>query len=161
LIGTVLAVKRQWVYDALIEKGLLHARAHHLDLGTGIGLVAVRDLETYHVIPPEGMIDSIRKAAAKGLPWPKRMPLPVVACAGLDCLILDGHHRIEAARRLGLQEVPAVIASLSAWESLLPVIEQPDVIPYDDFIAILAEAGSEEIRDNLKLERQARPQFGS
>lgn len=145
-------MKRNWVYDHTIRKGLKYARENHLDLAASVEQVYPRDFETYHVLPPKDMIDTIRKARKEGLEWPEDMPLPVVVCEGHQCVILDGHHRIEAAKRLRLDRIPAIVASLETWNELLPVIEQEDVIPYEDMIAILAEAGSKLIRENLALE---------
>lgn len=150
-------MERNWAYDHVIKKGLEYAQKHGLDLGADIENIDPRDFETYHVIPQKGMIDSIRNARKSGLPWPKDMPFPIVACEGREtCIILDGHHRIEAAKKLSLPTIPAIVASFSTWDRLLPVIEQEDVIPYEDMIAILAEAGNELIRKNLKVEAALR-----
>jgi len=154
-------MKRNWVYDATIKRGLAYARKNDLDLGTAVMLIRLADIQSEHsVIPDEGMINAIRQAAQQGLSWPKKMPLATLACTGPYCFALDGNHRIKAAHIVGLEEIPAIVTSYTAWEALLPVIEQEDVIPYDDFIAILAEAGSEDIRKNLRLEAESREEFG-
>lgn len=150
-------MERNWAYDSIIKKGLAFARKHKLDLGADIEDVPPRAFQTYGVIPSEDMIETIRKAREAALKWPADMPLPIVACAGPDtCIILDGHHRIEAADRLDLPDIPAIVASFETWDALLPVIEQEDVIPYEDFIAILAEAGNKLVRKNLEVEAALR-----
>jgi len=154
-------MKRNWVYDEPIKRGLDYARKHDLDLGTEVMLVRLADIQSeLSVIPDQGMIDAIRQATQQGLSWPKKMPLATLACTGPYCFALDGNHRIKAAIIAGLTEIPVVVASYTAWEALLPIIEQEDVIPYEDFIAILAEAGSEDIRKNLRLEAEAGEKFG-
>src|SRR5574337_1195531 len=131
-------MKRYWVYDDVIKRGLAYARERQLDLGTEIALVRLTDIMSEpSVIPPECMIDAISEAVKQGKQWPKSMPLPILACQGPYCVTMDGNHRIKAARTAGLVEIPAIVASLSTWEALEPRIEQEDVIPYDDFIAIL------------------------
>lgn len=154
-------MKRDWVYDGPIKKALAYARKRKLDLGVEVVKVQVGDIESEpSVQPDDSMVESIRNAVARGIEWPVDMPLPVLACEPGRCMTLDGNHRLKAARRVGLTEVPAVVASLSTWDALLPIFEQEDVIPYDDFIAVLAEAGSKEIRLNLKLEGEARAKYG-
>lgn len=153
-------MKRLWVYDDTIKKGLAYAKKEGLDLGADVEDVNPRDFETYHVVPPEGLVDKIRRARDAGLEWPEDLPLPVVVCEGHRCVILDGHHRIEAAKQLRLTNIPAIVGSLEAWERLLPVIEQPDVIPYEDMIAIMAEAGSDLVRKNLAVEAALRGKRG-
>jgi len=154
-------MKRNWVYDETIKRGLAYARKNDLDLGTEVMLVRLADIQSEpSVIPDQGMIDAIKQAAQQGLSWPKEMPLATLACTGPYCFALDGNHRIKAAHIVGLDEIPVVVTSYTAWEALLPVIEQEDIIPYEDFIAILAEAGSEDIRTNLRLETEAGEKFG-
>lgn len=154
-------MERNWVYDEVIKRGLAYARTRGLDLGTEIAVVRIGDIvREPSVIPDATMIGAIREAVSRGLRWPPQMPLPVLACDGVSCMTLDGNHRLKAAKLAGLEEVPAVVSSLETWEALLPVIEQEDAIPYDDFIAILAEAGSKDIRENLRLEAEAREEFG-
>lgn len=154
-------MKRNWVYDDIIKRGLTYAKKHRLDLETEVMLIRLADITSEpSVLPDQDMIGAIKDAAKQGLPWPKEMPLATLACTGPFCFALDGNHRIKAARIAGLEEIPAIVTSYTAWEALLPIIEQEDVIPYDDFIAILAEAGSKDIRKNLQVVGKAYKKYG-
>lgn len=154
-------MERNWVYDEVIQRGLNHARERELDLGVSVVSVLLSDIESEgSVIPNDYVVKSIKNAVRRGLAWPKGMPLPMLVCEGTECFAIDGNHRIKAARIARLTEIPAIVASRSTWEELLPVIEQEDVIPYDDFIAILAEAGAAAVRKNLATEAKATDKYG-
>lgn len=153
-------MKRNWVYDETIKKALAFAKKRCLDLGTDVVNVTLSDVQSESsVITNPSMVRSIREAVDAGQPWPSIMPLPVLACEGSHCITLDGNHRIKAARAAGLTEIPAIVVRLSTWETMLPVIEQEDIIPFDDFFAVLAEAGDRNIRMNLNLAEKASEEF--
>lgn len=153
-------MKRNWVYDDTIKRALAFSRKHRLDLGTDVVSVPLTHVHSEHsVIVVSSMVEAIREAVAHGESWPEIMPLPVLACEPGRCITLDGNHRIKAARAAGLLEIPAIVVRLSTWETMLPVMEQKDIIPFDDFFAVLAEAGDRNVRMNLDLEAKAREEF--
>ena len=56
--------------------------------------------------------------------WPEAMPLPVVTDGELPS-VLDGSHRITAARAAGLDRIPVLLASWEAYETVTEQFGMP------------------------------------
>ncbi len=89
-----------WVADALEKEGFdLRARIQTVDPSS------IKAWEEPDSSKVEEIAETIRHAGARGEEWPEGMPLVVV---GDGDLLIDGHHRRQAAIEAGLKTIPVI-----------------------------------------------------
>jgi len=84
--------------------------------------------------------------------WPEKLPLVILGrfVGGTpDYVILDGHHRVKAARLLKIRTIPALVASYNSYEKLERLFDMGLV----NFIELLA-IQNKNLRDDLALHRR-------
>lgn len=142
-------------YMALLRRAL--KKAHNLGLDTSAVAEQIdsEDIEPFER-SSEGsemlikkLATAIHSATNRGLEWPLRMPLPVVTWSeeGNRFDVIDGNHRIYAAKRVGLPRIPVLMIDAAAFDAM---VDAPDGIEGLTWIDVL---GLEDplIRKNLQL----------
>lgn len=84
--------------------------------------------------------------------WPEKLPLVILGrfIGGTpDYVILDGHHRVKAARLLKMDTIPALVVSYNAYEKLEQLFGM-DQLSFIEFLA----SQNKELRDDLSLHRR-------
>jgi len=132
--------------DAWIKKAVRYAKRKKLDLRLLRASVAVNSIE-----PREGYSEKkvlqIQETLTNGR-WPKGLSPVFLVCdkGGWACQVVDGHHRVEAAKRAGLERIPAIISSWETFDALrerYSDVASPDFMDVDRFIAMLGILNSE------------------
>lgn len=84
--------------------------------------------------------------------WPETLPLVILGrfVGGTpDYVILDGHHRVKAARLLEMETIPALVVSYNSFEKLEQLYGMTELT----FIEFLASQ-NKELRQDLALHRR-------
>jgi hypothetical protein len=84
--------------------------------------------------------------------WPEKLPFVILGrfVGGTpDYVILDGHHRVKAARLLKMETIPALVVSYNAFEKLEQLYGMTE-LPFIEFLA----SQNKELRQDLALHRR-------
>lgn len=93
-------------------------------------------------------VDKIKLAMQKG----EYMPPVILDRHGN---VLDGHHRVEAYRQLGVKDVPALVETGKGTGKIIPHIENPNIVLHEKIPGSSVHASAEEIKSLEKTGREA------
>lgn len=120
-------------YRRLLSYSILKARKLGLDLSTTVELIDAEDIDPFER-GSERSQSNIRKlkkplsdALDSGFEWPAKMPLPVVVWDEDEnrFYVVDGSHRIHAAKSVGYQKIPVIMIDTIAFDTM---VEAEDAI---------------------------------
>jgi hypothetical protein len=130
-----------------IKKAERYASRKGLDLGLIHASVSVDSIEPRER-HSEKKVLQVQEMMTKHGRWPKGLSPVFLVCdrLGSECMVLDGHHRIEAAKRSGLERVLAIVASWETFDALRDKyfdIASWDYMDVDRFISLLGILNNE------------------
>lgn len=131
--------------DPFIQQVLAFAKANNLDLSTHVDQANPWNLEVSELVDP-ALVKKIAASLAKG--WPEKMPLPIVA-SGVPLTVLDGSHRVTAARVKNFKSIPLIVFSMEAYDALLEEFG----LPFYDYIHSVLPAIDPLMAENEKRDR--------
>jgi hypothetical protein len=137
-----------------IDDAVHWARQNHLDLRASRETVPVEAIDTpWHepTIVAPAFVSLFRGKE----PWPARLPLIVAACEQLDCVLVDGNHRLTAAASAGYKIVPIIALPRSTVDALVDHFRPGGdyrSFPLDEVLGVFWKA-SALVRENLEKER--------
>lgn len=142
-------------YQNLLKDSIRKARRLGLDLSATVTLVDSEDIDPFERSgeASESNIGMLMRPLAdamdEGLEWPAAMPLPVVAWNDPENRfdVIDGNHRITAAKRVGYERIPVVMIDGDAFDAM---VNAEDGIEGTTWIEALGLVDAI-IRKNLKL----------
>lgn len=143
--------------DPFVQQVLAFAKSHNLDLSAKVEHVNPWYPEVLERVDPN-YVKMIAKALAKG--WPEEMPLPIVG-DGIPYWLIDGSHRVTAARVAELSTIPVIVLSSDAYYKLfdefgLPVYDYiHSILPAIELL--MAENEKRDLKGGLPKNRTAQP----
>ena len=101
---------------ALAQKNSLDLSAHVVEIEPN----EITMFESPNQKRVDRIVTRLQRARHDGLPWPEDVPLVLVCKGGAGNYYLqDGHHRIAAARWIGLRPIPALAVDCKTVEDLM------------------------------------------
>lgn len=131
--------------DPFIQDVLALAKKKNLDLSTHVAHANPWQIEVSELVNPDD-VKKIAKSLAHG--WPEKMPLPVVS-SGNPLSVMDGSHRVTAARVRNLSSIPVIVLSMEAYDAMLDEFG----LPFYDYIHSILPAIDPLMAANEKLDR--------
>lgn len=131
--------------DPFIQQVLAVAREKKLDLSTHVTQANPWEIEVSELVNPDD-VKKIAKSLAHG--WPEKMPLPIVS-SGVPLTVMDGSHRVTAARVRNLTSIPVIVLSWDTYDAMLEEFG----LPFYDYIHSILPAIDPLMAANEKLDR--------
>lgn len=145
--------------DPFIQEVLAFAKAKNLDLSSKLANYDPKDLELQEYVDPSA-VKALMVSIDKEGGWPKEMPLPIVLNWPYP-LVIDGSHRVTAARANKLKTIPVIVLSTRAYEGILNEFGIPSydylhsILPAID--PLMAENSSRDRKGGSRKNRTASP----
>jgi hypothetical protein len=140
-----------------VDEAISQAKKRRLDLKVSRETVPISAVEApWH--GPKTVRPEFVALLRSGAPWPQGMPRIIAACENLDCAVVDGSHRLEAAQRAGYQTLPIIAVSRKTIDELINYFrEDEDALwehgfPFDEILGLYAKVSSI-VRENREKER--------
>jgi hypothetical protein len=143
--------------DPFIRQVLAFAKDHNLDLSAKVENVSPWYPDVQERVDPKH-VKKIAKALARG--WPEKMPLPIVG-DGVPYWLIDGSHRLTAARVAKRDLIPMIVISTDAYYALfdefgLPVYDYiHSILPAVD--PLMEENEKRDLEGGIAKNRSAQP----
>lgn len=142
-------------YQNLLKESIRKARKLGLDLSSTVELIDSEDIDPFDRSGEgsEALIGRLMRPLADaremGLEWPAAMPLPVVAWNDPENRfdVIDGNHRVTAAKRVGYERIPVVMIDGPTFDAM---VQADDGIQGETWIEALGLVDPI-VRKNLKL----------